>query len=119
LNCTAFNSGRNLVNYAEFRCTVGPNFSTENGSTSLVLTTMVVRPPTLGVIHVIPAIPACPVRPKSGHSANACVYEDTPLAPGSSFFPQQRLQPAAQQLAESNCTGLPLTHLAGFEHAQT
>src|SRR5262245_2373620 len=32
----------------------------------------------LGVIHVIPAIPACPVRPKSGHSANARVYECTP-----------------------------------------
>ena len=30
------------------------------------------------VIHVIPAIPACPVRPKSGHSANARVYEYTP-----------------------------------------
>src|SRR5262249_11446159 len=27
------------------------------------------------VIHVIPAIAACPVRPKSGHSANARVYE--------------------------------------------
>ena len=26
------------------------------------------------VIHVIPAIPACPVRPKSGHSANARVH---------------------------------------------
>ena len=30
------------------------------------------------VIHVIPAIPACPVRPKSGRSANARVYEYTP-----------------------------------------
>jgi hypothetical protein len=30
---------------------------------------------TLWVIHVIPAIPACPVRPESGHSANARVYE--------------------------------------------
>jgi hypothetical protein len=28
-----------------------------------------------GVIHVIPAIPECPVRPKSGHSANARVYD--------------------------------------------
>jgi len=28
-----------------------------------------------GVIRVIPAIPACPVRSKSGHSANARVYE--------------------------------------------
>ena len=28
-----------------------------------------------GVIHVIPTIPACPVRPKSGHSTNARVYE--------------------------------------------
>jgi len=27
------------------------------------------------VIHVIPAIAACPVRPKSGHSADARVYE--------------------------------------------
>jgi len=31
----------------------------------------------LRVIHVIPATPACPVRPKSGHSANARVYEYT------------------------------------------
>src|SRR6266851_9008912 len=31
----------------------------------------------LGVIHVISAIPACPVRPKSGRSANARVYEYT------------------------------------------
>ena len=31
----------------------------------------------LRVIHVIPAIPACPVRPKSGHSAKARVYECT------------------------------------------
>jgi hypothetical protein len=30
------------------------------------------------VIHVIPAIPACPVRPKSGHSANARVYARSP-----------------------------------------
>src|SRR6516225_214088 len=29
------------------------------------------------VIRVVPAIPACPVRPKSGHSANARVYEHT------------------------------------------
>jgi hypothetical protein len=29
------------------------------------------------VIHVIPAIPACPVHPKSGHSANLRVYEYT------------------------------------------
>jgi len=29
------------------------------------------------VIHVIPAMPACPVRPKSGHSADARVYEGT------------------------------------------
>ena len=27
------------------------------------------------VIHVIPAIPACQVRPKSGHSVEARVYE--------------------------------------------
>jgi hypothetical protein len=33
---------------------------------------------TLWVIHVIPAIPACSVRPKSGHSANARAYEGTP-----------------------------------------
>jgi hypothetical protein len=33
---------------------------------------------TARVIHVIPAIPACPVRPKNGHSANARVYEYTP-----------------------------------------
>jgi hypothetical protein len=31
----------------------------------------------LGVIHVIAAIPACPVRAKSGHWANARVYECT------------------------------------------
>jgi len=31
----------------------------------------------LWVIHLIPAIPAYPVRPKSGHSANARVYECT------------------------------------------
>jgi hypothetical protein len=30
-----------------------------------------------GVIHVIPAIPACPGRLKSGHSVNARVYEGT------------------------------------------
>jgi hypothetical protein len=35
-------------------------------------------PVTLWVIHVIPAIPACPVRPKSGHSAIARVYEYSP-----------------------------------------
>jgi len=27
------------------------------------------------VIHIIPAIPACLVRPKTGHSAKARVYE--------------------------------------------
>jgi len=31
-----------------------------------------------GVIHVIPAISVCPVRPESGHSANARAYEGTP-----------------------------------------
>jgi len=41
-------------------------------------------------IHVIPAIPACPVCPKSGHSANARVYEATPLA-----IAGKRLLPAA------------------------
>ena len=30
---------------------------------------------TAWVIHIIPVIPACPVRPKSGHSANVRVYE--------------------------------------------
>jgi len=30
----------------------------------------------LWVIRVIPAIPACPVRPKSGHSANARARAD-------------------------------------------
>jgi hypothetical protein len=34
--------------------------------------------PYIWVIHVISAIPACPVRPKSGHSAIARVYEYTP-----------------------------------------
>src|SRR5262249_32460236 len=34
------------------------------------------------VIHVIPAIPACPVRPKTGHSANVLVYEYTPFCNG-------------------------------------
>jgi len=34
--------------------------------------------PKIGVIYVIPAIAACPVRRKSGHSANARVYECTP-----------------------------------------
>src|SRR5262245_40031786 len=33
---------------------------------------------TARVTHVIPAIPACPVRPKSGHSAKARVYEYVP-----------------------------------------
>ena len=33
---------------------------------------------TARVIHVIPAIPACPVHPKSGHSAKARVYEYAP-----------------------------------------
>src|SRR5262249_54818169 len=32
-------------------------------------------PPGDSTIHVIPAISACPVRRKSGHSANARVYE--------------------------------------------
>jgi|AmaraimetFIIA100_FD_contig_121_84425_length_1033_multi_6_in_0_out_0_2 lysophospholipid acyltransferase (LPLAT)-like uncharacterized protein len=32
----------------------------------------------LRVIHVIPAIPACPVRTKSGHSADARAYEYAP-----------------------------------------
>jgi|SRR5215467_12060908 len=41
------------------------------------------------VNHVIPAIPAYPVRPKSG-LANARVYEDTPLASAG-----KRLVPAA------------------------
>src|SRR5258708_18065169 len=37
---------------------------------------------TGSVIHLIPAIPACPVRPKSEHSANARPpYEYTPLTP--------------------------------------
>src|SRR6516165_7095578 len=31
----------------------------------------------LGVIHIIPPIRACPVRPKRGYSANARVYEYT------------------------------------------
>src|SRR5262249_10465439 len=35
--------------------------------------------PEPGVIHVIPAIPACPVRPKSGHSSNA-LDPETPLS---------------------------------------
>ena len=32
------------------------------------------RPCLSWVIHVIAAIPVCPVRPKSGHSANARVF---------------------------------------------
>src|SRR5262245_17499113 len=35
------------------------------------------RPCLRWVIHVIPAIAACPVHAKSGHSANARVYECT------------------------------------------
>jgi len=45
----------------------------------------------LWVIHVIPAIPAFPVRLKSGHSANARVYEyahyRAPLVLSLSGFP--------------------------------
>src|SRR5262249_21011034 len=57
---------------------------------------------------------------KSGHSANAHVYEYTPpwLAPGSSFFPQQRLQRAAQQLTESPGDSLPVAGLAVLESAK-
>src|SRR5262245_61677548 len=55
----------------------------------------------LRVIHVIPAIPTSPVRPKSGHPADARVYEGTaygaaeiksleietsPPAPGAALF---------------------------------
>ena len=41
---------------------------------------------TARVIHVIPAIPACPVRPKSGHSVNARVYEYTTRSPGTKIL---------------------------------
>ena len=58
------------------------------------------------------------VRPKSGRTANARVYEDTPLAPGSSFFPQQRLQPAAQQLAERGGDSLPVAGPSVLESAE-
>src|SRR5262245_12908148 len=37
---------------------------------------------TARVIHVIPAIPPCPVRPKSGHSANARVLRGQGSPPG-------------------------------------
>ncbi|HEY3029923.1 MAG TPA: hypothetical protein VGJ68_07055, partial [Bradyrhizobium sp.] len=36
----------------------------------------------LWAIHVIHAIPPCPVRPKSGHSANVRVYEYVPYCNG-------------------------------------
>src|SRR5262249_8072373 len=71
------------------------------------------------VIRVIPAIPACPVRPNSGHSANARAYEDRQLASGSSFFPQQRLQRAAQHLAQGGSDSLPVAGLGVLEFAKT
>jgi hypothetical protein len=40
----------------------------------------------LRVIHVIPAISACPVRPKSGHSSNARVYEYTAYGAAENRF---------------------------------
>jgi hypothetical protein len=45
------------------------------------ITAKITGPCRLRVIHVIPAIPACPVRPKSRHSANARVYEYTQAFP--------------------------------------
>jgi len=38
------------------------------------------------VIHVIPAIAAYPVRPESGHSANARVYEYTAYGTAENRF---------------------------------
>src|SRR5262249_41900442 len=70
----------------------------------------------LRVIHVIPAIPACPVRLKSGIRP---VPRLRVLAPGSSFFPQQRLQRAAQQLAQGGGDSLPVAGLAVLEFAKT
>ena len=40
------------------------------------------------------------------------------LAPGSSFFPQQRLKRAAQQLAEGGGDSLPVAGLAVLEPAE-
>jgi|SRR5262245_14611889 len=53
----------------------------------------------VGVIHVIPPIPVCPVRPKSGRSANARVYEDTGLASAG-----KQLLPAATPPARGAAT---------------
>src|SRR5262245_43739731 len=43
----------------------------------------------------------------------------TKLAPGSSFFPQQRLQRAAQQLAQGGGDSLPVIGLAVLEPTET
>ena len=59
------------------------------------------RPCLRWVIHVIPAIPTCPVRSKSGHSTNARVYEYTRLS---------LIQPIASvALADAACS-LVRTH---------
>src|SRR5262245_15525516 len=58
--------------------------------------------------------------PKSGHTANPRGYEAhaPTLTPGTSFFPQQRLQRAAQQSAESGGDSLPVAGLAVVEPAE-
>src|SRR5262249_2792904 len=80
----------------------------------------------LGLL-VIPAIPACPVRPKSGHSANARVYEYAPYGAAEikslEIKPDSRtdgapLQPVSAPgaaLLGTACSRrgiLPFTHLA-------
>src|SRR5262245_41740202 len=76
---------------------------------------------SLGVHHVIRAIPACPVRPKSGHSAAGSVYEDTRLP-----IAGKQLLPAATTSARGAATcahsvgdSLPVAGLAVLEFAKT
>src|SRR5262249_33929061 len=58
--------------------------------------------------------------PQERTFGQARVYEDAPLlAPGSNFFPQQRLQRAAQQPAHRVGDSLPVAGLAVLEFAKT
>src|SRR5262249_19789062 len=77
-------------------------------------------PPSLGpvrVFHVIPAVPACPVRPKSGHSANARVCEYSPYGAAENKSLEIKFAPPAPGAALLG-TGrswrgmVPFTHLA-------
>ena len=56
----------------------GHTLSYCHGNAVLCITAKLAQQWQIRVIHVISAILACPVRPKSGRSANARVYKYTP-----------------------------------------